>query len=213
MANQIFCAVSIVSFIALILEKCFAILQNKKQMYHSKEYSILFKMSMKRRILVEQTIYYQQRQEGYQRVLAETAENSKGRTAFENTILCRLYEWWANWKPDYEGWLKCADSLYAQSAIIDAIGKEPQKYMDYRASMKGQRDAFDMDMGPIQTCVVEGDTVAINYKMYMTPKADMGEMKKGQTIVLKVSEFNTFAELPEYDKPMVVHLQLLAVGM
>ena len=162
---------------------------------------------------MEQTIYYQQRQEGYARILREIAENAKGRSDFENTMLQRIYEWWANWKPDYAGWLKCADSLYADAAIIDAIGAEPQKNADYRASMKDQRDMFDMDMGPIQTCVVEGDTVAFNYRMYMTPKADMGPMKKGQTVVLKVSEFNTFAEVAGYDMPMVVHLQLIASGL
>ena len=133
---------------------------------------------------MEQTIYCQQRQEGYAKILEEIRANDKGRTDFENVILQRIYEWWANWKPDYEGWVQCADSLYANTAIIDAIGAEPQKYEDYRASMKGQRDAFDMDMGPIQTCVVEGDTVAFNYRMYMTPKMDMGQMKKGETIVL-----------------------------
>lgn len=162
---------------------------------------------------MEQSIFYQQRQEGYQNILKEIAENAKGRSQFENVILQRMYEWWANWKPDYEGWLQCADSLYANTAIIDAIGADPQVYKEYRASMKGQRDAFDMDMGPIQTCVVEGDTVAFNYRMYMTSKADMGSMKKGQTIVLKVSEFNTFSNVDGYDKPMVVHLQLLAVDL
>lgn len=121
----------------------------------------------------------------------------------------RIYGWWANWKPDYEAWLKCADSLYADSCIIDAIGEKPQIFKDYKLSMKGQRDAFDMDMWPIQSCVVDGDTIAFNYRMYMTPKADMGPMKKGQTIVLKVSEFNTFAEVDGYDCPMVVHLQLM----
>lgn len=162
---------------------------------------------------MEKISYEQQRREGYAKVLAEMKENPKGRSSFENEILRRIYEWWANWKPDYEGWLKCADSLYADSAIIDAIGEEPQRYADYRVSMKGQRDAFDMDMGAIQTCVVEGDTVAFNYKMYMTPKLDMGQLKKGQTVVLKVSEFNTFAEIAGYEKPMVVHLQLIASGM
>lgn len=160
-----------------------------------------------------QTIYYQQRQEGYQQVLEEMKENAAGRSAFENAITEHIYRWWANWQPDYEGWLKCADSLYADSAIIDAIGSEPQVYQDYRAAMKGQRDAFDMDMGPIQGFVVEKDTVAFHYRMYMTPKADMGSMKKGQTIVLKVSEFNTFADVEGYSEPMVVHLQLIASGL
>lgn len=162
---------------------------------------------------MEQTIYYQQRQEGYQKVLEEIKTNAAGRSDFENAITEHIYRWWAEWKPDYEGWLKCADSLYADSAIIDAIGATPQVYKDYRASMKGQRDAFDMDIGPIQTFVVEGNTVAFNYRMYMTPKADMGAMKKGQTIVLKVSEFNTFANVEGYCEPMVVHLKLIASGL
>lgn len=162
---------------------------------------------------MKETIYFQQRQEGYRQILSEISENNCERSDFENVMKRRIFEWWANWKPDYEGWLKCADSLYADTCIIDAIGPEPQIYKDYRASMKAQRDAFDMDMGPIQTCVVEGDTIALNYKMYMTPKADMGKLKKGVTIVLKVSEFNTFADVEGYDVPMVVHLQLLATGL
>lgn len=162
---------------------------------------------------MEKTIYYQHRQEGYQKALEEVKANKEGRSEFECFMKERIYRWWANWKPDYEGWLECADGLYASTAIIDAIGPEPQVYKDYRASMKGQRDAFDMDMGPIETCVVEGYTIAFNYKMYMTPKADMGPMKKGQTIVLKVSEFNTFDKVEGYDEPMVIHLQLIASGL
>jgi len=46
--------------------------------------------------------------------------------------------------------------------------------------------------------------------MYMTAKQDMGKLKKGETAVLKVSEFNTFVEVEGYDEPMVVHLQLIA---
>lgn len=79
--------------------------------------------------------------------------------------------------------------------------------------MKGQRDRCSMDMGPIETCVVEGDTIAFNYKMYMTPNFDMGPLKKGVTITLKVTEFNTFSVVDGYDKPMVVHLQLVSTGL
>lgn len=162
---------------------------------------------------MEKSVYYQQRQEGYHKVLEEIRTNKSGRSDFENAITEHIYRWWAQWQPDYEGWLRCADSLYADSAIMDAIGAKPQAYRDYRLSMKEQRDAFDMDMGPIQTFVVEGDTVAFNYKMYMTPKADMGPLKKGKTVVLKVSEFNTFANVEGYEEPMVVHLQLIASGL
>lgn len=162
---------------------------------------------------MEETIYFTQRQEGYKKILKEIEENPKGCSDFENLMKERIFRWWANWKPDYEGWLQCADSLYADSCIIEAIGPEPQIYKDYRAAMKGQRDAFEMDMGPIQTCVVEGDTIAFNYRMYMTPKFDMGKTKKGQTAVLRVSEFNTFAPVEGYEELMVVHLQLIATGV
>ena len=162
---------------------------------------------------MEETIYYQQRQQGYREILEEIRSNAAGRSEFENSITEHIYRWWAQWKPDYEGWLKCADSLYAGTAIIDAIGEKPQVYADYRQAMKGQRDAFEMDMGPIQTFVVEGKTAAFNYRMYMTPKADMGKLKKGQTVVLKVSEFNTFDYVDGCDEPMVVHLQLIATGL
>ena len=162
---------------------------------------------------MEQTVYTQQRQQAYQQILEELKVNAKRRNDFENAITEHIYRWWAQWKPDYEGWLQCADSLYAREAVIDAIGQEPQRYADYRRSMKGQRDAFDMDMGPIQTFVVEGNTVAFNYRMYMTPKMDMGALKKGKTVVLKVSEFNTFDNVDGYEEPMVTHLQLLATGL
>lgn len=69
-----------------------------------------------------------------------------------------------------------------------------------------------MDMGPIEQCVVENDTVCIFYKMYMTFKGDMFGRKKGDEIVLKVTEFNTFDYVDGYDEPMVVHLNLITTG-
>lgn len=162
---------------------------------------------------VKKTRYYKQRQQGYEKALKLVAEKKTMHNEFEDAIMLRMYEWWANWKPDYEGWLKCADSLYASDSIIDAIGPEPQVYKDYRLSMKGQRDACEMDMGPIENCVVGGNTVAINYKMYMTPKADMGHLKKGQTVVLEVTEFNHFDNVEGYDVPMVTYLELHASSM
>jgi hypothetical protein len=76
--------------------------------------------------------------------------------------------------------------------------------------MKHQRDAYEMDMGPIENCVVENDTVALDYKMYMTPKD--GD-KKGETFILRVTEFNRFDNVPGYDQPMVVHLRVVATGI
>jgi hypothetical protein len=162
---------------------------------------------------MSETIYYAQRQEGYQGMLQEIEVNTAKCSEFENMMKERIFRWWADWKADYEGWLVCADSLYADSCIIDAIGPEPQIYRDYRAAMQGQRDAFEMDMGPIQTHVVEGDTIAFNYRMYMTPKSDMQGLEQGKTIILKVSEFNTFSYVEGYEEPMVVHLQVIATGL
>ncbi|WP_315108883.1 hypothetical protein [Clostridium intestinale] len=160
-----------------------------------------------------ETIYGKQRKEGYEKVLEEVKSNSANRSDFENAIKLRMFSWWSSWVPDYEGWLKIADGLYASECVIDAIGPEPQIYKDYRASMKHQRDAFDMDMGPIENCVVEGDTVALDYKMYMTPKVNMDKMQKGSTIVLKVTEFNKFDNVLGYDVPMVINLKLIASGL
>lgn len=162
---------------------------------------------------MNKTNYFSYRQHGYEKVLNELRENPTAHTPFENSIKERIFRWWANWKPDYEGWLTCADALYAKSCVIDAIGSEPQIYKDYRAAMKYQRDSFEMDMGPIETCVVDGETIAFNYKMYMTAKSDMGQLKKDETVVLKVSEFNTFAPSEPGQDPMVVHLQLIASGL
>lgn len=161
---------------------------------------------------MKETVYFRQRQEGYAKVLSEIKENPTKRSDFENAIKERIYRWWANWKPDYEGWLECADSLYAPQCVIDAIGEEPQIFQDYRAAMKHQRDAFTMDMGPIDNCVVEGDTLAISYLMYLTANADMGPLKKGVTCAIKVTEFNKFAYVEGHDEPMVVHLLLTSTG-
>ena len=56
--------------------------------------------------------------------------------------------------------------------------------------------------------LVEGDTLAISYNMYLTAKADMGPLKAGTTYKIKVTEFNKFANVEGYDEPMVVHLLL-----
>lgn len=56
--------------------------------------------------------------------------------------------------------------------------------------------------------LVEGDTLAISYNMYLTTKADMGPLKAGTTYKIKVTEFNKFANVEGYDEPMVVHLLL-----
>ncbi len=157
---------------------------------------------------MSETIYFKQRQEGYKKVLADIKSNVRNRTEFENAIVEKIHRWWAEWKPDYEGWLKVADWLYASDCIIDAIGDKPQIYKVYRAAMKYQSDTFAMDMGPIDNCIVEGDTLAISYIMYLTAKADMGPLKKGVTYPIKVTEFNKFANVDGYDEPMVVHLLL-----
>lgn len=70
-----------------------------------------------------------------------------------------------------------------------------------------------MDMGAVETYVVKNDTIAFNYKMYMTPKNDIGQLKKGETYVIKVAGFNRFALVDGYKEPMVVNLQLISTAI
>lgn len=161
---------------------------------------------------MEQSVHFLARQDGYRKMTEQMKNNDLGRSDFENAIVEKIYRWWRDWKPDYEGWLRCADSLYRPDCIIDAIGPKPQVYSDYREAMRHQRDAFLMDMGEIERCVVEKDTVAIFYKMYMTPRSDLGALKKGETYVIKVTEFNTFSPADDGKDPMVNHLLLIATS-
>ena len=123
----------------------------------------------------------------------------------QDEMVKRMYDWWGNWVPDYEGWLKIADSLYAPDAIINAIGGE-QKYSDYRVSMKGQRDRCSMAMGPILQSIVGEDTVALIYDMYLMPKG----MEDKVTYKMTVTEFNRFGIVD--GKLMVTRLDLYTDG-
>ncbi len=119
----------------------------------------------------------------------------------QDEMLKRMYDWWGTWKPDYEGWLKCADSLYAQSAVINAIGGE-QIYKDYRTSMKDQRDHFTMEMGPILQSTVNDDTVSLIYDMFLMPKG----VENPPVFRMLVTEFNQFGMVD--GKLMVKRLDL-----
>lgn len=152
--------------------------------------------------------FKEQRIAGYQNVLKE----NKNETAFEKTIKEKIFKWWAEWIPDYEGWCRIAEWLYAPHAQIKAIGDAPQDFQDYEKSMKGQRDFFTMDMGPIEEPVVEGDTIAFHYSMYLTPKMDMNSFVKGKTMVIEVTEFNTFGHENEAN-PQVMQLTLMTTQM
>lgn len=161
---------------------------------------------------MKQSEHYWARQDDYRKVTEQMKNSDMGRSDFENAIVEKIYRWWKDWKPDYEGWLTCADTLYRADCIIEAIGPKPQLYSDYRKAMKYQRDAFRMDMGKIERCVVEKDTLTIFYKMYMTPRSDMGSLKKGETYVIRVTEFNTFEPGDDGCDPMVNHLLLIATA-
>ena len=123
----------------------------------------------------------------------------------QDEMIKRMYDWWGNWVPDYEGWLKHADSLYAPNAIINAIGGE-QDYSDYRVSMKTQRDRYTMEMGPILQSIVGEDTVALTYDMYLMPK----DMEDQVTYKMTVTEFNRFGIVD--GKLMVTRLDLYTDG-
>lgn len=129
--------------------------------------------------------------------------NSLPADTLEEQIRQRLYTWWGNWQPDYEGWLKCANDLYAEDATIYAIGGE-QKFSDYKASMKGQRDACEMEMGPIMQMTVDGNTATLVYNMYLTPKGT------DSTLSMMITEYNTFEEID--GKLMVTRLDLYTDG-
>lgn len=120
-------------------------------------------------------------------------------------IKLTLFNWWGNWQPDYESWLKIADGLYAENADITAIGDQTQKYSDYRLAMKTQRDQVDMEMGPIMNITVDGNTATLIYHMYLTPKA-----APDKTFDIIVTEYNTFGEVD--GKLMVTDLHLYTAG-
>lgn len=139
------------------------------------------------------------------RVSAMNEIDAKPVNGIQDEILKRMYDWWGTWQPDYEGWIKCADSLYAPDAIINAIGGE-QKYSDYRNSMKDQRDRCSMEMGPIIQAIADTNTVALIYNMYLTPKG----MENAPTFTMMVTEFNHFEEVD--GKLMVTRLDLYTDG-
>ena len=56
------------------------------------------------------------------RVQAMQEIDARPVNTLQDEMVKRMYDWWGNWVPDYEGWLKLADSLYAPEAIINAIG-------------------------------------------------------------------------------------------
>jgi len=124
----------------------------------------------------------------------------------QEQIKQRLYEVWGTWHPDYEEWLKWSDDLYLPDATIMAIGDTPQKFRDYQASMKLQRDACIMEMGPIMQMTVEGNVASLVYLMYLTPKG----MENAPTFKMMITEFNTFKEVD--GKLMVTRLDLYTDG-
>lgn len=105
----------------------------------------------------------------------------------EEKIKYRLIKAWADWQPDYEGWLEWSDSLYAADATIDAIGGE-QTFSDYQKSMKEQREHATMAMGPIlEDLSIDGYVATLHYHMYLT--------SGGRTRDIIVTEINTFEEI------------------
>ena len=136
----------------------------------------------------------------------EAAQKAYGDSdELSDEIKLTLFNWWGDWQPDYESWLEIADGLYAEDADIVAIGGESQKYSDYRVAMKSQRDQVDMEMGPIMNLTVDGNTAALVYHMYLTPKA-----APDTTFDTIVTEYNTFDEVD--GELMVTDLHLYTDG-
>lgn len=124
----------------------------------------------------------------------------------EDQIRNRLITAWGEWQPDYEGWIKWSNGLYTENATISAIGGKEQKFKDYQSSMKLQRDAFTMEMGPIMQIVVKDNVAALVYHMYMTPK----NVENAPTFDMIVTEYNTVEKVE--GKLMVTHLDLYTDG-
>ena len=137
---------------------------------------------------------------------AAQAAKSREASTLQDRIKQGLYIAWGEWQPDYEGWLKWSDDLYAADATISAIGDTEQKFRDYQASMKEQRDACSMEMGPIIRMIVEDNVAALVYHMYLTPKG----MENAPTFSIMVTEYNTLEEVD--GKLMVTHLDLYTDG-
>jgi hypothetical protein len=138
-----------------------------------------------------------------------TVEKSIMTKSFSERAKDRLYEAWDAWKPGYEDWLEWSNSLYAPDAVMIAMdGDKPELFRDYQAKMQHFRDQFTMEMGVIDRCIVADGITAHTYQMYMTPKGQ----GKDKTVVIPVTEFNHFAEVDGYDKPMVVKLELITAG-
>lgn len=118
--------------------------------------------------------------------------------SIEDKIKVRLIKAWADWQPDYEGWIEWSNSLYASNAVIDAIGGE-QAFADYQKSMKTQREKSKMAMGPIwDDMSITGYVATLHYHMYLTSG------NKTQDVI--VTEINTFQEIDGV--LMVVRLDL-----
>lgn len=125
----------------------------------------------------------QLRKESMQMALAATGSDLATR------IKKALLKAWGEWVPDYEGWLRWSSGLYTPDSLIYAIGDKPQRFADYQASMRHQREAATMEMGPIMQIAVEGYTAALVYHMYLCPKA-----QPEKCFDIMVTEFNTFEE-------------------
>lgn len=140
------------------------------------------------------------------RLSAEDAAKQVKAKTLEDEIKNRLIIAWGEWQPDYEGWVNWSNSLYAEDATISAIGNKQQNFRDYQKSMKLQRDACEMEMGPIMQIVVKDNVAALVYHMYLTPK----NVKNAPTIDMLVTEFNTLKKVN--GKLMVTHLDLYTDG-
>ncbi len=141
----------------------------------------------------ETTAVYEKRlctAENSERLRKESQERARelygNSTDPRDQIKLKLFNWWGDWVPDYEGWCKIADTLYAPGSTIVAIGGEPQIYENYRRSMRYQRDKMNMQMGPILNITVDGNVAALVYYMYLTPKGS------NETRTTLITEYNTF---------------------
>lgn len=128
-----------------------------------------------------------------QRIAAYEQVKTEDDGSVEQKIKQKIYRAWAEWVPDYAGWLNWSDDLYLSDATIVAIGGE-QPFKEYQKSMEEQRKAYRMEMGPIDTYSCKGNVVDITYQMYLIPRTLRMKIATGACRVITVHEVNTFAE-------------------
>lgn len=134
-------------------------------------------------------------------------------TDFETRIKARMRQSFSEWKPGYDDWVEWSKTLYAPEAMVMGLGQEPISFWQYQREMRAFREAFEMDLGPFDFVIAEGDVASVSYYMTMTHKGDfLGLAPTGKSIRVRTMEFNTFREDDGPHGPLVTELWFVSEG-